>query len=130
MLTISNNNIIRVTRGDSFTLSFTVHDLVNDVNVNDDVLLHSGDSLYFGLMEPNMPFEHALIRKKITAEEDMREVTIEFKPEDTECLLPGLYYYSVKIGRDFVDDDPSDDTPPRPTHVSTLIKKTKFYIID
>lgn len=130
MLTISNNNIIRVTRGDSFTLSFTVHDLVNEVNVNDDVLLHSGDSLYFGLMEPNMPFEHALIRKKITADGDMEEVTIEFKPEDTEFLLPGLYYYSVKIGRDFVDDDQSDKTPQRPTQVSTLIKKTKFYIID
>lgn len=130
MLTISNNNIIRVTRGDSFTLSFTVHDLVNEVNVNDDVLLHSGESLYFRLMEPNMPFEHALIRKKITAVDNMTEVSIEFKPEDTEFLLPGLYYYSVKIGRDFVDDDQLDKTPQRPTHVSTLIKKTKFYIID
>ena len=117
MMTVSNNNIIKVTRGDTVPLTFTVHNITNDVEVKDDVLLEAGDSLYFGLMEPNQPFERALIRMKVTAESDMTEVPLELGPEMTEFLLTGLYYYSVKIER-------------KDGKVETLIKKTKFYILD
>ena len=116
MLTISNNNIITVTRGDSFTLSFC--DFVVNTT-KPDVTLHAGDSLYFGLMEPNQPFEFALIRKKFTNDtgKNMTEVSMDFTPEMTEFIMPGKYYYSVKIQR-------------ANGEVETLVKKTKFYIID
>ena len=116
MITVSNNNIIRVTRGDSFTLDFC--DFVVNT-LEPDCTLHPGDSLYFGLMEPNQPFEFALIRKKFTNETnlDMESVPMDFTPEMTEFLMPGTYYYSVKIER-------ADGK------VETLVKKTKFYIID
>lgn len=116
MLTISNNNIIRVIRGDSFTLNF--RDFVVNT-LEPDCTLHPGDSLYFGLMEPNKPFECALIRKKVTndTESDMESVFMEFSPEMTERIMPGVYYYSVKIER-------------ANGKVETLVKKTKFYIID
>ena len=116
MMTISNNNIITVTRGDSFSLSFCDF-IVN--TIDPDCTLHPGDSAYFGLMEPNHQFEHALIRKKVTneTEEDMVRVEFDFTPEMTEFLLPGNYYYSVKIER-------ADGK------VETLVKKTKFRILD
>ncbi len=120
MVEVSNNNIIKVTRGDSFTLHFGE---LNLESVNADSLLKGDDVLYFGLMEPNQPFEHALIRKVATVEdvgEDGR-VAMDFSPEMTVCLLPGTYYYSVKIKRNPVGG---------PSRVETLINKRKFYIID
>ena len=120
MLTISNNNIITVTRGDSFTLSFCDF-IVNTTEA--DCTLHPGDSLYFGLMEPNQPFEHALIRKMITNDtnEDMERVEMSFTPEMTEFLMPGTYYYAVKIEHNVIGGEPI---------VHTLINKRKFHIID
>ena len=125
MLSISDNKIIRVTRGDSFSLDFRDF-VVNTLEPDyEKQAIRPGDTLYFGLMEPNKPFEHALIRKVATAEpETDKEGNLiawkghfDFSSEMTEFIMPGLYYYSVKIQHENGD-------------VYTFIPKTKFYIID
>ena len=113
-----SNNIITLNRGDTFSL---------DVNVNigttwdpTTYILEEGDKLYFALMEPNQPFECALIRKVFTKDDQDEDgcVIMNFKSEDTEFLLPGLYYYTIKLSR---EDD---------TIVDTIVTKTKFTILD
>lgn len=113
-----SNNIITLSRGDTFSLDV----LVNLGTTWDPTIyaLDEGDKLYFALMEPNQPFEHALIRKVFTKDDQDEDgfILMNFKSEDTEFLLPGLYYYTIKLSR---EDD---------TIVDTIVTKTKFTILD
>lgn len=58
------------------------------------------DILYLAIEEPNQPFENAIVKKKITTENSLLDIDgniiIKLVPEDTECLMPGLYYYEIK----------------------------------
>lgn len=117
MFDITKNKIITVTRGDSFSLDVFVNvgTAINPVQY----VLRGDDKLYFALMEAHQPFEYALIRKEFT-EDDVNEngdVHMEFGSEMTEYLMPGTYYYTIKLATE--DGD-----------ISTVISKTKFYIID
>lgn len=51
-------------------------------------------------MEPNQPFEDAVIKKKFTSRlsttNSSGDLEIKFKPSDTEYLAPGKYYYAIK----------------------------------
>ena len=132
MFKISENKIITVSRGDSFSLDVFVNLGYGCCPVQ--YIPKEGDKVYFGLMEPNQPFEFALIRK-VFGENDVNPdnglVHMEFKPEDTEYLLPGLYYYSVKLATPIYEDSEDSDEEIEPRYeVSTVIAKTKFYIID
>lgn len=123
MFEISSNGIITVSRGDSFTLNV----FVNIGTVLDPLQysLSGEDKLYFGLMEANQPFECALIRKMYSEEDQDAEtgmVAMRFVPDDTEFLLPGKYYYMVKLVR--VDAETGAET------VDTIITKTRFIILD
>lgn len=123
MFEISRNGIVTLSRGDSFEFSVFINlgTLLEPVQY----FLEEGDKLYFALMEPNHPFEAALIRKVYT-KDDMDEsgnVIMKFVPEDTEYLLPGTYYYMVKLLRPAKESGESDK-------VDTIISKTKFAIVD
>lgn len=117
MFNISDNKIITVSRGDSFALDV----FVNIGTPWDETLytLQGEDKLYFALCEPNQPFEFALIRKVFTKDDVTEDglVHMEFTPEMTEYIMPGTYYYTIKL----VTNDGD---------ISTIISKTKFYIID
>lgn len=120
MFKISNNGIVIVNRGDSFEMPITLNigSSINHVEYE----LRETDELYLGVMEPNQIFENALIRKKFT-HQDLDEdgnIYIRFWPNDTICLLPGKYYYQVKLQT--VDDG----TGRR--DIETVIDKTLFYI--
>ena len=118
MFDITRNGIITISRGDNFTINTTI----NVGTLLEPLLyeLQSGDKVYFALMEPNQPFEHALIRKVFTKEDQDEElnVSMNFKVEDTEYLMPGQYYSMVKLYR--AEED----------LVDTIITKTKFFIVD
>ena len=62
--------------------------------------LTNKDALYLAIEEPNQPFENAIVKKKITTQNSLMDIDgniiIKLKPEDTECLMPGLYYYEIK----------------------------------
>lgn len=121
MFNISRTGIVTVNRGDSFELPIIL-------NVGDSIdfrsyQLRPTDTLYLGVMEPNQPFECALIRKKLTFEDvDIYgNLVVHFNSRDTECLLPGKYYYQIKL------QTPSDQETEE-YDVETVVDKTLFYI--
>ena len=115
---ISNNGFIRLARGDSFRMPLFIN--VGSVwcpiryNIDED----PNAKLYLGVMEPNQPFELAIIKKVYTKDSEkskLGDIIIEFEPNDTLYLLPGKYYYEIKLER-------GDKT------VNTIIPKTEFVI--
>lgn len=97
MPTISDSQIISLHRGDS--LRYPIF-----VNIGTKVEpmrypLQDGDTLYVGVMEPNAPFECAVIGRALTRGDLNAEgdAVLSLSPEDTERMLPGLYYYEAKL---------------------------------
>lgn len=120
---ISDNNIIKINRGDTFAFDFTIP----DKNSPDGrYILKNDDVLYLGLMDPHQPFEVATVKKRYTKEDcdEKGNLVIKFKPEDTLDLLPGVYYYSIKLHKMTDNDEEYID------EVTTVINKTKFIICD
>ena len=120
MFKITSNGIITVNRGDSFELPIQLETghAMSPINYS----LRPDDVIYLGIMEPNQPFETAIVRKKFTYEDLDKDgnINIRFWPNDTVCLLPGKYYYQVKIQ--------TKDVPTGRYDVETIIDKTLFYI--
>ncbi len=108
---VAINGIITVHAGDSFTAPLF---LASSCDIK------NGDEIYLGIMEPHQPFKFALVRKKLAIDQ-CGKIIIELKPEDTEYIMPGLYYYEVKLLRKG-ENDSSD--------VITLQSKTKLYILE
>lgn len=120
MFKISSNGIVTVNRGDSFEFPVTLN--IGSALASVVYKLSETDVLYLGIMEPNQPFETAIIRKRFDYK-DLDEdgnINIRFWPEDTECLLPGKYYYQIKLKT--VDAKTGRDD------VETVVDKTLFYI--
>lgn len=123
MFNLAYNGIITVTRGDTFVLPLTLN---GGTNLDPyQYQLDKNSFVYFAVMEPNQPFENALIKKKYSVNDtdEYGDVLIRFRPQDTQCVLPGKYYYQVKLQR-FNSDDPED------YEVDTVVDKTLFYITE
>lgn len=101
---ILNDNLIILNRGDSFSrplflnrgtklqpMRYILSDGNGDVNKEDEI--------YFAIMEPNQTFENAIIKKKYTYRDlnSNNDVVIELRPEDTCELIPGQYFFTVKL---------------------------------
>ena len=111
------DGIITVNRGDTFVINLPIN--LGSQLIPENYTLVEGDKVYFGLMDPNQPFEFALIRKVFTSENQVNDVlSMKFTPEDTEHLLPGRYYYSLKLYK-AIDES-----------VTTFVSNTKFIIVD
>lgn len=123
MFNVSYNGIITVNRGDSFTAVMALN-AGNELNPIEYEM--TPDSfVYFAVMEPNQPFEDAILKKKLDIDDmnDNGDIVIHFKPQDTQCLLPGRYYYQVKLQV----CDPDDYSK---YEVHTIIDKTQFFILE
>ena len=123
MFNISYDGIITINRGDSFRLP-----LMLNYGTKMEPLMYRmtpKSFVYFAVMEPNEPFENALIRKKYTIDDvdEDGNIVIKFRPQDTQCVLPGKYYYQVKLQRLNLDD-------PEDYEVDTVIDKTQFFILE
>lgn len=118
-------NIIKMTRGDTYEFNLTIDD---EGSENGKYILQGNDTVYFGLMEPNSAFEQSLVKKIYTEEDCDRDgnIFITIEPEDTEHLLPGVYYYSVKLEVDHENGETYENIHK----VITVINKTKFIILD
>lgn len=119
MIYISNNGFVRMTRGDSFDVPLFIDRGTMCAPVRFYIKDHPESTVYLGVMEPNQDFENAIIRKKYTStslQNEYGDLIISFCPQDTQCLLPGKYYYSFKIQTN--------------TRVDTIIPKTEFFIMD
>lgn len=123
MFNISYNGIITVNRGDSFSLPMVLNygTTLEPMHYK----MSQKSIVYFAVMEPNQPFETALIKKKYTIDDvdENGNIVIKFKPQDTQCVLPGKYYYQVKLQR-FNSDDPED------YEVDTVVDKTQFFVLE
>lgn len=120
MFKITSNGIVTVNRGDSFELPVMLH--TGHTMAPISYSLQPEDVVYLGIMEPNQPFETAIVRKKFTYEDLDKDgnVYIRFWPKDTVCLLPGKYYYQIKIQ--------TFDKQTGQYDVETVVDKTLFYI--
>ena len=134
MFNIAFNGIITVNRGDSFRFPLTIN-FGSTLNP-ETYLLNEHDKVYFAVMEPNQPFECALIKKVFTSKDinENREIEISFKPKDTECVLPGKYYYQIKLQRFHKKTDSEGNELPywdmEDYDVDTVVDKTQFFILE
>lgn len=142
MLSISQNGIISMSKGDSWKTSIFINlgTALEPAPYN----LEEGDHVYFGVMEPNQPFKDALVCKKLGVadrtpkagdDEDADGdgfldgyVDIYFDSKDTEHLIPGVYYYEVKLLRPAAD--PGALERGIAESVDTIIPRTKFIIME
>ena len=120
MFKISSSGIVTVNRGDSFEIPLVLHSGSDIDPIYYD--MRPSDILYLGIMEPNQPFEDALVRKKFTYSDldQFNNIYFRFWPNDTVCLLPGKYYYQIKLQ--------SVDEKTGREDVETVVDKTLFYI--
>lgn len=118
-LDISNNNVVRLTRGDTFTVPLFLNKGTALKPLRYTV--KEGDEVYLAIMEPNQPFESAILKKVFTHENlnEYGDVLIELEPDDTQCLVPGKYYYQVKAK--FIKENDK-------IVVNTVVPKTEFWI--
>ena len=125
---IANNGIITMYAGDYFEAPLFLNVGYGCCPVR--YQLQEGDKVYFGIMEPNQPFTHAIVRKVLTVADLNRygDPVVILRPDDTERLIPGLYYYEVKLLRTRTED--SEDSEEETEYIDTIISKTKLYILE
>lgn len=119
---IDNLKIINIFRGDSL-------ELIPFINTKNDCSLSSqrysiteNDIVYFALMEPNQRFEDAILKKVFDYNSEKTEdgdLIIKLRPSDTVDLLPGKYYYTIKMKQNEQDS----------FNVFTILKETEFWIL-
>lgn len=123
MLSISKNNIITFVAGDSVD-GYLFIDCTSDSESTDyKYILDPDDEIYFSIMEPNQKFEEGIIRKIFKANDldNKGNLHLVLSPSDTFNVLPGNYYYSVKLVN--VRGLHLD------TKVHTIISNRKLYIL-
>ena len=124
MIRIQPNYLITMNRGDTGVLEFNIN--LGTAVCQDIYDMKEGDFIYFGLLEPNQKWERAILKKTYSYEDydqTLRSVKVRFEPEDTEYLLPGTYYYQIKLFR------PHETTDDGYDHIDTIIDRTKITIL-
>lgn len=126
MIDLSRNGIIEVNRGDSFELPLFINQ-GTDIAPFRYNMKDSNSEVYVGVMEPNQPFERAIIRKKYTKDDvnENGDIVIKFSSNDTVCLLPGKYYYQIKIKLYNNYDNNKEDY-----NINTIVPMTQFIIVE
>lgn len=120
MFRIGPTKIIEIVRGDSFEYPLFIN--MGTEICPERYLLKDEDIVYFAVMEPNQRFENAILKKTFTALDDETpegDLLIRLNSSDTEYLLPGKYYYTIKIKL-------SDSTLP----IQTIIGNKEFWVLD
>lgn len=116
-----NAQILRVHRGDTFQYPIIIN--AGSVLHPTRYSLQENDKLYVGIMEPNQPFEFAILKKVYTESSektDKGDTLLKLNPIDTQYLHPGTYYWQAKL----VQTDGDDQI------VTTVVDKTLFYIVE
>ena len=129
MFTI-NNEILQMNRGDDVDFTFIINSgtpLLPVINILEDEEFPDGcnfdrEALYFGVMESNQKWEDAIIRKKLTSddEDENGNIHLHLNSEDTENIAPGTYWYMVKVQ--------IWDKELQKFVINTICNKTKFII--
>ena len=98
MVEIANNGIITLNRGDTFQAPLFINHN-NNLLEPYRYLIKETDIIYFGICEPAECFENAIVKKKYTIKDvnENKDFMIDLKAEDTLNLIPGTYYYEIKL---------------------------------
>lgn len=126
MVNIDLSGNITMNRGDSVSVPLFI-------NLGDKLMpirypFSAEDEVYVGITEPNQPWEFALIKKKYTAEElnEKGDIVLSLNPEETEHVLPGYYFYEVKLRH----TEPIEDSEEVKETVYTVVPKRQFIILE
>ena len=117
----SNSTIIRINRGDSFEKPLFINngDCLNPIRH----IVEADEKVYFGVREPNKYWEQSILKQIYTSESDKTEdgdIIIKINPNETEYLIPGMYYYEIKLVK-YENDEVKQ--------VRTVVPLTLFYIL-
>lgn len=114
MINISNNGFISMHRGDTFTVPLFINMGTKEDPIRLYMSQHPNAEVFLGIMEPNQPFEQALIKKRFTASNEFNQfgdLVVSFKDIDTLNILPGLYYYCIKARLEQYDHNINCELP-------------------
>ena len=123
------NNIINLVRGDYLEIipKINVGCKLDPQFIDFTTPEYTNYKVFFGLMEPNQAFEDSILYKDYLIDDSFQEVSDNFtedgdlkiilKSEDTYCLHPGKYNYSIKIQK------------PDDYQIFTVINKCDFNIL-
>lgn len=138
MQEISLNGIVTMNAGDYFELPLYAYTKAEDNSgmlvplKYSDIFKYDTTELWFSIIEPFQPFEHGLVRKKVNKDTVYRNGTAEdlfiiLNSSDTMDLLPGTYYYEVKI----VEKTASENNYlcADGFKINTIIPRRKFFIL-
>ena len=120
----SNASIIVMNRGDSFECPLFIN--CGTYMEPQRYELTEKDKVYFGLMEPNKLWEQSILKQIYTYNSDKTEegdLIIKIKPEETEYLIPGTYYYEIKLAK--YNNENYDEVK----EVKTIVPITLFTIL-
>ena len=118
------NNMVTLTRGDTFERPLFLNKGTELKPIRYE--LKTDDRVYLAITEPNQPFEKAVL-KKVYGRENTNingDVVIRLESEDTEMLIPGQYYYTIKA--EFVNNYKILNGDINITNPSTLQAQTKL----
>lgn len=118
----SNASIIRMNRGDSFQAPLFINDGTYLKPIQYQI--KNEDKVYFGVMEPGKLWEQSILKQTYTNEDELDKdgnLIIKITPGETEYLLPGTYYYMIKLAKYDQDNDVY--------YVKTIVPQTIFEIL-
>lgn len=91
-------NCFMLSRGDTFRFPITIN---CGTKLEPEIYeLKQTDTLYIAILEPGQSFENAIIRQTLTmknADEETGCITFILKSSDTEYMLTGKYFITIKL---------------------------------
>ncbi len=123
------NNIIKLNRGDSY--EFPTISIPEEYYASEDYVLTGSDLVCFAILYPHQRFEDAsIVFNGSGADEliDIDKIQIKLKPKDTADLVPGVYYYTVKLFSGITFEEDGTPRLESAKKVRTLIERTKLIV--
>lgn len=122
MFNISKDGIIRLSRGDSCKMPLFINAGTELNPLRYNLHEHEATVIYLSIMQPNQYFENGCVRKifsKLNNWEinEFGDLIISIEPDDTMYLLPGKYFYEIKVDLEGTNQ------------VNTIIQKKEFWIM-
>ena len=102
MLSISNEGIIELSRGDYAEIPLFINQGNKLMPIRYCIIRDQGAVIHFGVRKLSESFDCASIKKMYNIRSDFtdqKDIIIKLVPEDTLKLSPGKYFYSVKVSR-------------------------------
>ena len=123
MAFIDNLCNITISRGECLQIPLFVNMGVDEepVRLNFNEISDLNVEVYLGIHLPHQPFECSLIRKIFTYldSNEYGDIMVKLNPQDTLNMLPGKYFYSIKLRM---------QSPNQGDWVSTIIDEKIFQL--